>query len=191
MAQGLVALVPLVVTVLVLRFLFNFTSGILLPFIDPAVDHWPFWARALLSLALLLLGIYALGLIASAVVGRRLLDLGEAVLLRVPFVKVIYRASKQVVAAFQGPGARAFKSVVFLEFPRPGMRAVAFQTGRFTASDGREWVTVFIPTTPNPTTGFLQVVPAAEVIRTDFTVEEGVKMIMSLGALMPEREISL
>ena len=165
MAQGMVALVPVLVTVVVLRFLLGFTAGILLPLVDPAVDHWPFVARAGLSLALLLLGLYLLGELTSRVVGRRILTLGETVVLKVPFVRTVYRAAKQVMDAFQGPGARAFKSVVYI--------------------DGGRWTTVFVPTTPNPTTGFLQVVREAEVVHTGFTVEEGVKMIMSLGALVP------
>jgi len=186
MAQGLVALVPILVTFVVLRVLFNVTSGILLPVVDPALAHWPVLARALLSLGILVAALYLLGEITSRVVGQRLLNLGEAVVLRVPLVRVVYRAAKQVVAAFQGPGARAFKSVVFIEFPRPGMRAVAFVTGGF-QQEGQDWVTVFVPTTPNPTTGFLQVVKAEEMVQTGFSVEEGVKMVMSLGALVPER----
>jgi len=118
MAQGFVAFVPVVVTILVLRFAFLATTGILLPFIDPAVADWPWLWRALLSLGVLLVVIYLLGEIAARTVGRRILGYGEAILLRVPFVKVVYRASKQVVEAFQRPSARAFKSVVFLEFPR-------------------------------------------------------------------------
>lgn len=183
MTQGLVALVPVLITWVVVRFLFNLTAGILLPVIDPAVDHWPWMGQAALSLLVLLAVLYLLGEVASRVVGRRLLDLGEAVVLKVPLVRTIYRAAKQVVAAFQGPGARAFKSVVFIEFPRKGMRAVGFVTGRF-EDDEDTWITVFVPTTPNPTTGFLQVVRQAEVRSTDLTVEEGVKMIMSLGALV-------
>jgi len=191
MASGLVVLVPVVVTVLILRLLLSVTAGILLPIIDPAVADWPFLWRATLSVVLLLVVLYLLGEGAAHVLGRRILGVGDAILLRVPFVKVIYSASKQVVAAFQGPTARAFQSVVFIEFPREGMRAVGFLTGTITSSEGETWHTVFIPTTPNPTTGFLQVVRASEVIRTDFSVEEGVKMIMSLGVLAPERISSL
>jgi len=187
MAQGFVVFVPVVVTVLVLRFAFTATAGILLPFIDPAVANWPWIWRALLSLGVLLVGIYVLGAIAARTVGRRLLGYGEALLLRVPFVKVVYRVSKQVVDAFQRPSARAFKSVVFLEFPRPGMLAVGFVTSTFTRPDGSRWNTVFVPTTPNPTTGFLQMVASSEVEETGMTVEEGVKMIMSLGVLAPDR----
>ena len=185
--SGVVVLVPLAATVVVVRWVFLFTSGLLLPYLDPAIAHWPFAARAALSLVALLLGLYLLGEVAAHVVGSRVIGLGEAVLLRVPFVKVIYRAFKQVAAAFQGPGAKAFKSVVFVPFPHPGMRAVGFVTSTISKSDGTVWNTVFVPTTPNPTTGFLQVIPQADIVKTDYTVEEGVKMIMSLGALVPER----
>jgi uncharacterized membrane protein len=156
--------------------------------VDPAVDNWPSGARAALSFAILIMVIYLLGLVARNILGRRVLQLGESVVLRVPFVKVIYAVSKQVVAAFQGQQSKAFKSVVFVEFPRQGMRAVAFLTGEVAMEDGSLWNTVFIPTTPNPTTGFLQLVPVGAVVMTDYTVEEGIKMIMSLGALAPGGE---
>lgn len=186
MTSGVVALVPLAITLYVLRVLFGLTAGIFLPFIDPAVEDWPWIWRASLSLAVLLVFIYLLGTLATNLVGRRILQFGEEVLLRVPVVKVVYRASKQVVNAFQRPNSRAFKEVVFVQFPREGTRAVGFLTSTFTASDGSEWHTVFVPTTPNPTTGFLQFFPAEDVVHTDFTVEEAFKMVMSLGALTPE-----
>lgn len=186
MASGIAVLIPLVVTVYVLRVLFGFTAGILLPIIDPAVDHWPAPARIALSLGILVVTVYLLGELAAHVLGRRALALAEAVLLRVPIVRVIYRVSKQVVTAFERQDRSAFKSVVFVEFPRPGMRALGFVTSTFTKPDGSEWKTVFLPTTPNPTTGFLQVVRSSEMVETDFTVEQAFKMVMSLGVLSPE-----
>jgi uncharacterized membrane protein len=185
MASGLVVLIPLVVTVAVIRFLFGFTSGILLPIVDPAVADWPPLWRAILSLGVLLVAVYLLGEIAHHVVGRRVLSLGEGIVMRVPLVKVVYSASKQVVAAFQGRGTRAFQSVVYLEFPREGMRAIGFVTSTTRREDGNLWSTVFVPTTPNPTTGFLQLVRDDDMIRTSYTVEEGIKMVMSLGVLVP------
>ena len=187
MTSGLVVLVPVVVTLFVLRVLFAFMAGILLPVIDPAVEDWPVALQWGLSLGMLLFLLYFLGGVATNLVGRRVIQFGEGILLKVPFVKVVYGAAKQVVAAFQGQRSRAFKSVVFVEFPRPGMRAVGFVTGSLKKPDGSVWNTVFVPTTPNPTTGFLQIIPREEVILTDFTVEEGIKMIMSLGVLVPER----
>jgi uncharacterized membrane protein len=189
MASGVVALVPIVVTVAVLRFLFSATSSVLLPLIGPAVAAWPPLARAALSLAILLAVIYVLGELATNLVGRRILAFVESVVLRVPLVKVVYSASKQVAAAFDGQKARAFKSVVYIEFPRQGMRAIGFETSTTTDDSGAVWSTVFVPTTPNPTTGFLQIVPAADVIRTDYSVEDGIKIVMSLGVLAPEFEM--
>jgi uncharacterized membrane protein len=185
-ASGLVVLIPLVITVAVIRFLFDFTSGILLPIVDPALADWPALARAALSLVILLVIVYFLGALAANIVGRRVLGLGESVVLRLPFVKSVYSVSKQVVAAFQGEGARAFKAVVFVEFPQPGMRAVGFVTSEITREDGSVWNTVFVPTTPNPTTGFLQLIPRDSLEQTDYSVEDGIKMVMSLGVLVPE-----
>jgi uncharacterized membrane protein len=185
-ASGLVVLIPLVITLAVIRFLFDFTSGILLPVIDPAVEDWPALARAGLSLLILVVVVYLLGALATNIVGRRVLSIGEGVVLRLPFVKVVYSISKQVVAAFQGQGSQAFKAVVFVEFPQPGMRAVGFVTSRMTREDGSVWNTVFVPTTPNPTTGFLQLIPQERLEQTGYTVEEGIKMVMSLGVLVPE-----
>ena len=187
MASGLVVLIPLVVTIGVIRFVFNFTSGILLPFLDPALATWPAAARAALSLAILLVVVYVLGEIAAQAVGRRVLALGEAIVLKVPFVKVVYSASKQVVGTFRGQQSQAFKSVVFVEFPHPGMRSIGFVTSRMTREDGSDWNLVFIPTTPNPTTGFLQLVPVDRVVPADISVEEGVKLVMSLGVLTPDQ----
>jgi len=187
MASGLVVLIPLVITIAIIRFLFNFTSGILLPFIDPALASWPGWARAALSLAILLLTIYLLGEIAAHVVGRRVLAMGESLVLKVPLVKPIYSAAKQVVGTFQGKSSEAFKSVVLVEFPHPGMRAIGFVTSRVVREDGSIWSLVFVPTTPNPTTGFLQLVPPERLTPAGISIEDGVKLVMSLGALTPDQ----
>lgn len=188
MASGIFALIPLAVTFVVLRWLFNLTAGILLPLIDPMVAEWPEFMRALLAILILLVAVYILGEIAAHVVGRRVLALGEAVVLRLPIVKVIYSISKQVAGAFRGQGTKAFKRVVYVEFPLPGATSVGFVTSDFTKPDGSKWSTVFVPTTPNPTTGFLQIVQPDQMVETDMTVEEGIKMIMSLGVLRPDAD---
>lgn len=188
MASGIFALIPILVTFVVLRWVFNLTAGILLPVVDSAVGTWPPLAQALLAIAILVAAVYLLGEIAAHVVGRRMLALAEALVLRLPIVKVIYSVSKQVVGAFQGQGTKAFKSVVYVDFPHPGLKSVAFVTSDFAKPDGSSWSTIFVPTTPNPTTGFLQVVERHKLERTEMTVEEGIKMIMSLGVLKPEGE---
>jgi uncharacterized membrane protein len=187
LVSGVAALVPLFITIFVLRALFGFTAGILLPILDPAIDHWPAAAKIALSLVVLLLTVYALGELTAHMVGRRIISLAEEILLRVPVVRVIYKASRQVVSAFERKDRSAFRSVVMVEFPRPGMRSIGFITSSFESSDGSSWNTVFVPTTPNPTTGFLQILRASEVVATDFTVEEAFQMVMSLGVLSPGR----
>lgn len=183
--SGLVVLVPVAITIFALRFLVGVMAGVLLPVIGPVVDHWPWSWRAALSVALLLSIAYLLGEVAAHVVGRKLLALGEGLVLRVPFVKVIYSASKQVVEALGARRESQFKSVVLIEFPRLGTRSLGFLTGTIERPDEEPWRTVFIPTTPNPTTGFLQLVPASQVLPTEMTVEEAIKTIMSLGVLPP------
>jgi uncharacterized membrane protein len=184
----MVALVPIVVTLAVLRFVFNLTAAVLLPVVEPVfgVGTWPTAARTAVSLAVLIVGVYLLGEFATNFVGRRILALGESLVLRVPFVKAVYSASKQIVGALQLREGQAFKSVVFIEFPRPGMKAVGFVTSSVSDEAGETWTTVFVPTTPNPTTGFLQIVPQGELVHTGYTIEEGIKMVMSLGVLVPE-----
>jgi len=119
--SGIAVLVPLFITIWVLRALFGFTAGILLPILDPAIDNWPAAARVALSLVVLFLIVYGLGELAAHVFGRRLISLGDALLLRVPVVRVIYKAARQVVSVFQGPDQSAFRSVVLVEFPHPGL----------------------------------------------------------------------
>ena len=187
LVSGIAVLVPLFITIVVLRALFGFTAGILLPILDPAVDHWPGAARNALSLAMLLLCVFVLGELAAHIVGRRVISLAEAILLRVPVVRVIYKASRQVVSAFEQKEGSAFRSVVLVEFPHPGTKSIGFVTSSFKKNDGSSWRTVFVPTTPNPTTGFLQILPASSVLPTDFTVEEAFQMVMSMGVLSPGR----
>lgn len=184
LVAGLVVLIPLGITIFALRFLFNAVTGVLEPALDPLMGDLPFWARALLSVGTLFAILLIVGQIATNVVGHRVIQFFENLVLRIPIVRPIYRATKQVVDAVSAPKAD-FQSVVMIEFPRPGMRAVGFLTNTLAGEDGRNWSTVFIPTTPNPTTGFLQVVLSDEATRLDWTVEDAVKTIMSLGVLPP------
>lgn len=184
LAAGVVVLIPLGITIFALRFLFTAFTGLLQPVLDPLIGELPFWARALLSLGTLVAILLIVGQVATNVLGRRAISVFERVVLRIPVVRPIYQATKQVVDAFSTPKA-GFQSVVMIEFPRPGLKAIGFLTNTLQGEDGHSWSTVFIPTTPNPTTGFLQVVRTAETTRLDWTVEDAVKTIMSLGVLSP------
>lgn len=204
--SGVLILVPFVITLMVLLWLFGFLRRILNPivtylffslekagYIDPVLLRGPgpsWFIRAglfVLSLLFLLTIVYLVGAIGQVVVGRRIVGLFESILLKVPVAKNIYAAVRQVVDVIAMQPRSAFQSVVIIDFPRPGYKSLAFMTGRTISADGKEYRRVFIPTTPNPTTGFMEIVPLEEVIETDLTIEEGFKMIMSGGLVCPDR----
>lgn len=185
--SGLLLLVPLAVTVVVVKMVF----GLISTYISPMVAHFlgkvpGFWIP-IIAVCIFVLFLYLVGLVTAFVVGRRLLALGESIILRIPLIKSVYSLSKQVVDVFATSKSNAFRSVVVVEFPRPGLKAVGFVTGTMTDVDGRELVKVFIPTAPNPTTGFLELVPAEQVQTTDMKVEDAFTMLISGGVISPER----
>ncbi len=133
--------------------------------------------------------IYVLGMITTNIVGRRIVQAAETLVDRVPFVKTIYRASKQVLETFAGESAQAFQRVVSVPFPGQQVRTVGFVT-RVTTEPrtGEELCAVFVPTAPNPTTGFVLVVKRSELIDLNWTVEEAIRVIMSGGVLLPDAD---
>ena len=184
---GLAVLVPIGFTFLVLRFLFRATSGLLVPVIMPLAPRLPAMAVAAASLAILVLLVYFTGLLTTYLIGRRMIALGESILERIPLIRTIHGASKQVVKTLSLPNRKAFKGVVWVEFPRAGFLALGFVTGTIRDAEGREFYKLFIPTTPNPTTGFFEVVPRGEVRETSIPIDDAMKMIMSGGILSPGR----
>jgi len=199
MLSGLLLLLPFYVTLLVIKWLFRLVAGLLTPvlvfvlrqLLGPAAREaipqgYISAAATVLSVVVLVLLVYTIGAIAQFVVGRRMIHFGEGLMLKIPLAGTIYSATKQVVQAMSLPSKAAFKSVVLVEFPRPGFKAVAFLTGRIKDSQGRVYCKVFIPTTPNPTTGFFEIVPIEEVVETTLTIEEAFKMIISGGLISPE-----
>ncbi len=149
--------------------------------------HW-YWSLCALLLAVLLIGL--VGGLARYYFGKKLIELVDLALLRVPLLNKIYSAIKQVNEAFSPSNKSSFKQVVLVEFPRPGSYSVGFLTGedhKEVQQKTREHVlSVFVPTTPNPTSGFLVLVPEHEITKLDMSVAEGIKFIISLGAIAPD-----
>ena len=131
--------------------------------------------------------LYFFGAIATNVAGKRIVRLGESVVERVPIVPVIYHASKKVLETLVGDSARPFQRVVLAPFPNKETASVGFVT-RETKDmhTGAVLLTVFVPTAPNPTTGFVFVIKPADVVEVNWSAEEAIKIIMSGGVLMPE-----
>jgi uncharacterized membrane protein len=186
LVSGLLVLVPLAITVVVVKLLFSSLTAFILPLLEPLRQELPAYALPVIALAATVLIVYIVGVVTTHIVGRRLIHLGESILLRLPIVKPIYAASKQAVDVFSAKNNAGFKAVVLVEFPRAGSLAVGFVTGTIRDPQGRAMSRVFIPTTPNPTSGFLLILPENQVQFTTISVEDGIKMIVSGGMLAPE-----
>ena len=185
--SGVLVLIPLAITVFILRLLFNWLTAFARPLLRPWLGELNETVLALIALVVTVAVLYAVGLVTTHLVGRRLIHFGESVLLRLPIVKTVYSASKQVVDAFSATGKSSFEAVVMVEYPRRGAYTIGFVTGTMTDPDGQKLYAVFVATTPNPTSGFLILFPEEDVCFTDIPVEDGIKMSVSGGMLAPKR----
>jgi uncharacterized membrane protein len=142
----------------------------------------------LIALAISILTVYILGLLGAFVIGRRLLAAGEHFLANLPLIKGIYGTTKQVISVFRkGGGGQSFQRVVLVEFPRVGTWTVGFVTKTITdTARNQKFTCVFIPMTPNPTSGFFQMFPEESVRETGWTVDQGIKVVLSGGLLAPD-----
>jgi uncharacterized membrane protein len=134
----------------------------------------------------LVIVIYLLGLLATNVIGRRLIKWLDGIISRTPLIRYVYSAARQAVDSLHGLQGMAFKKVVIVEFPKTGMYSLGFVTGKAVDLEGQTKVPVFIPHTPNPMTGFLVLLSTEQIIDTNMTVEDAMKMVLSGGLLSPE-----
>jgi uncharacterized membrane protein len=188
---GLLIWIPIIATVVVVRFILG-----LLDDVTSWLPHqWQLQAitglrvpgaGALLALVLLLLT----GLLVTNFIGRWLVDLWEELLHRIPFIRAIYGGVKSFSDSLFSNQGSSFKKVLLVQYPRAGMWSVGFQTAgdipEITARTGAPQVCVFIPTTPNPTSGFIVMVPRSEVIELSMTTDEAMKLIVTLGVVTPQ-----
>jgi uncharacterized membrane protein len=181
---GLLVWIPIWVTWLMISFIVE-TLDKTLSFLPTTIQPEHLWGHHIPGLGVILsvCVVLATGLIATNLFGKRLVILGEAILNRIPFVRSIYKAVKQVMETIFSSNSNAFRKVLLIEYPRNGLWSLGFQTSTIAEDD---LVAVFIPTTPNPTSGFLVMVPNAEVIEMEMSVDEAFKMIISLGVMQPK-----
>lgn len=143
-----------------------------------------------LGLIMTLLIVLAVGWFTTNFFGKRLFNLGEAIVGKIPFVRRIYKGSKQVVQSIAHADTTAFRKVVLIEFPRRGMLAIGFVTGESRGEVQQKTydkvLNVFVPTMPNPTSGFLIFVPPEELTEISMTIEEGIKYVVSGGIVNTE-----
>jgi uncharacterized membrane protein len=187
---GLVIWVPLVITVWVLLLVVNMMDQTLL-LLPPQLrtENWLGMHVPGMGIVLTLLIVFVTGVLAANIIGQRLVAFWEGVLARIPVVNSIYNGVKQVSDTLFSPSGQAFRKALLVQWPREGMWTIAFQTGipegelmRHLPADS---VSIFVPTTPNPTGGYFVIVPRADVIELDMSVDEAVKYIISMGVVAP------
>jgi uncharacterized membrane protein len=200
---GLAVSLPAVISIAAFAWLFSTVTGftdILLFFLPLFANQKEiykdghsgamFWYWSLLAFALAIVLITLVGVLARYYIGKKVIDWTDRLLMQVPLLNKFYGAIKQVNDAFSG-SKHSFKTVVLVEFPGPGNYSVGFITneeqGDLQRETGKNLISVFIPTTPNPTSGFLVLFPAEKITRLDMSVADGIKYIVSLGSIAPEQ----
>ena len=198
---GVVIAVPIAVTIWLITGFVRLVDGKVLNLIPPEWNPNTRISEAIgfnlpgVGLIIAIIGLFLLGVLASNFIGNSILGFGERLLARVPLVSNIYNALKQIVTTMAAQKDRAFKDVCLLEYPRPGLWAVGFVTADLSGApakvlpDGH--VCVFVPTTPNPTSGFLLFVPKTDIKILDMTPEEGAKMIISGGMVSSNEDLAV
>ncbi len=181
LTAGLLVLVPLVVTVVVIRFVFNMIDGASQPLAERLVGR----SIPGLGLVLTVAVIWLTGLLSSNLVGKKFLELFGRLLENLPLVKTVYSASKQLVEAVSPGGRRAFQRVVLVEFPQKGTFALGFVTGNGIGSLDASTLSIYVPTALNPTSGFLIFAKERDILDPRLTVEEGIKLVVSGGVVRP------
>jgi len=185
-----VILVPVTLTVYVLLAIFRYMDGIFAPVIDRFVGLWlPGVHIPGLGLLLTLLIVLLLGWLSTRVFGRRLIHAFDRLIARIPIAKSVYGPTKGVLEALSKEQTEAFKRVVLIEYPKRDVFALAFVTARanWSSVDPRmeDLLLVFLPTSPNPTSGYLLFVPRNQVIDLPISVEDGVRLVITGGILQP------
>lgn len=195
---GFFTVAPLWVTWLVFDFLFGLLANTSKPLligvarlVRPLSISLAEWlatpgVQYVLGALLTLAGFYLIGLFASFVVGRKLINHFESQLLRLPLVETIYNATKRFLHTMrQRPTAG--QRVVLITFPTPGMKAVGFVTKEFTdQATGQALAAVYVPTAPNPTSGYIEILPVGDLVQTDWTVEEAISFVITGGTNAPD-----
>lgn len=184
-SSGFLFLIPLAVTIVVLDLLIDFLDSFVRPL--PLVRNQPYDVYGI-GLISILVFLYLIGSMVTGRVGSKALNWQDFLLRRIPVVKSIYGVASQATDALSTPLERQFSRVVFIEWPRPGVRALGLVTGHLLSPkpDSEGTVVIYIPTVPNPTSGMLAWVSENQVTETDITVEDAMKAVFSGGIVLPD-----
>ncbi|MES9924952.1 MAG: DUF502 domain-containing protein [Candidatus Thiodiazotropha endolucinida] len=197
--SGIITLIPLWVTWLVFKYIFNQLSKLGSPWARmlsrsiqneyPSIAQWLLepWFQNTLAVFIMLLGLYLVGWLVSRVIGRKILFFFESTVQRLPVVQNVYGLVKKLISALEQKPENV-QQVVLIEFPSSDMKTVGFVTRTMVdANSGKELAAVYVPTTPNPTSGYLEIVPLENLVSTDWSIDEAMSFIISGGAVAPDR----
>jgi len=179
---GLLAIVPVALTFYILKVVFTLLDNLTSPIFKRMDIYIPG-----LGILLTLLLVYLLGIFVTNVLGKRFLHWLETLIKNIPLVNTIYKTIKQIIQAFTGTAEKKFQSVVFIEYPRKDLWTLAFVTGESKNDKDVEFYHLFVPTTPNPTSGVFIIIPKNDSIETELNVEEALKSVISGGMLAPKQ----
>ena len=191
---GLLTFVPLWLTWLVFKFVFGLLSEVSVPLVASLVSvlgsTWPFtgellrqpWLISLIAFVITVVSLYLVGFAANFVVGRRLIDGMERLIQRIPIVQSIYGGTKKLMSVLQNKPSGT-QRVVLINFPSAELKSIGFVTRVFHDAGGRELAAVYVPTTPNPTGGYLEIVPIERLTATDWSVDQAMAFLLSAGAV--------
>jgi len=192
---GLLIWVPLGITIFVIKLLVDLMDQTML-LLPPAWRPEAIFGFDIPGLGIVLSAmiVFITGFILTNIAGRRLIKLWESILDRIPFVRSIYSSVKQVTQTILSSDSNTFNEVLLIQYPRKGLWTLCFKTSdspkSFEKATGKDLITVFIPTTPNPTSGFILFVEKDDVKKMDIDVEDALKLIMSLGVVTPESMVN-
>ena len=174
---GVLVLIPLIATVLILVWAFNSVDNILQPIIRGT------WGVNFpgIGVAIVLVLAYIAGVIASSLLGRKVISFIESYLDRLPVFGQLYRGIRQIIRSFSEPRQTGFMQVVFIEYPRKGIHSLGFITNELRDDSEEKLYTVFVPTSPNPTSGFLEIVREEDITRANISVDEAIRVVVSAG----------
>ena len=194
---GILTIVPLWITFLVFRFVVSLLSEFGTPLIKPmllglgaifpraaAVLDSP-WLISIIGFVATIVTLYVVGLVANRVIGQKLLGAFDRMMERIPLVHSVYGGTKKLMAMLQNK-PNGTQRVVLIDFPSPELKTIGFVTRVFEDASGREMAAVYVPTTPNPTGGYLEIVPLSKLTATDWSVDQAMAFVLSVGAVAPD-----
>ena len=183
---GLVVTVPIALTIWIFVWLFNEIDKILKTLISRYFGTALNGHTTGIGFAIIVVLILIVGLIATNVIGKRIVRWAESLIAKIPISRTLYESIRQLMQSYSEKDKTGFLQVVMVEYPRKGVHTLAFVTNEYTDKSGKKMVSLFIPNSPNPMSGFLHIFDDSEIVRTQLTIEEGLKMVVTAGRVSPK-----